>query len=332
MAAARQGRVDGAGDGEHFAAAFAGQPRGDERAALARRLDHQDAARQARHQAVAARKMVALGARAQGQFADQRAVLDDAVRQVAVRGGVDAVDAGAHHGHRAGALLAGQQRAFVGRRVDAQGQAADDAPALAGQVAREGACVVLPAGRGVARAHHRHGGPAQAGGVAVDVQQDGRVGDGQQLLRIGGVGQGQDVVAGLLGPLQRLFDQRRGLVGQWRAQLARDVLRHVARQRGAALGVDLLGHAQRGQQRIGGGGTDAGFLRQAQPGGEFGAGVRERHGVRKKSDGRSVACVRGVRGRMRDFAATLGCCRAAMARPGRPGPRATRRRNPSPCA
>ncbi|CAM3682694.1 hypothetical protein ACMA110817_24400 [Achromobacter marplatensis] len=283
MAAARQRRMDGTGDGEHLASAFARQPRRDERPALLGRFHYQHAARQSGHNAVAFGEVRGQGARAQRKFGNQRALRGDVVRQIAVAGGVDAVDAGAHDRHRARPVRAGVQRAFMRRRIDAQRQSADDAPAVRGQMAGEGAGVFLAPGRGVAGAHDGQRRALQIGRVARHVQQDGRVGDGQQALRIGRVGQRQDVPAGGADPFQCAVHLGRHVLRHGRGQLASQRFGNLADQRRGALRVDLFGQAERAQQHAGGGGTDVGFQGQPQPGGQFGGRMRKRHGQAREA-------------------------------------------------
>ena len=75
VAAARLRRMDRAGDREHVAAGLGGQPRGDQRARLQRRLDHQRAARQPGDDAVALiGKFSAQRRRAERELADEQAV------------------------------------------------------------------------------------------------------------------------------------------------------------------------------------------------------------------------------------------------------------------
>ncbi|MCY1366294.1 hypothetical protein D9M69_531840 [compost metagenome] len=242
--------------------------------------------------------MLGLRARAQRQFGHQRAVRRDAVRQFAVPGGIDAVDARAHDRHGAGAFGAGLQRSFVGSAVDAQGQPADHAPAVGRQVAGERAGVLAAAGRGIARAHHRQRGPLQEGRIAGDVEQDRRVRDREQALGVGGVRERQDVAARIGGPFQRGIDLGRHVGGHRRGQLARERFGHVPRQRRGAVGVYLFGQAERAEQRAGGGGADIRLQGQPQPGGHFGGGLRKRHvaGARERRwRCESVACA--ARGR-----------------------------------
>ncbi|MNI18979.1 hypothetical protein D3C73_724000 [compost metagenome] len=201
----------------------------------------------------------------------------DAVRQVPVTRGVDAVNAGTHDGNRARAIGPRVQRAFVRRGVDAQRQAADHAPAVSGQMAGERSGVLLAARRGVARAHDRQGRPLQEVWVTHHVQQDGRVGDGQEILWISRIGQRHDVAVWALHPLQRPFHQRRHVGRHGRGQLACQRVGQVAGQGGGALRVNLLGQAQRAKQRTGGGGTHVGLQGQPQPGGQFVNSMRKRH-------------------------------------------------------
>jgi len=140
---------DGAGDGHYLASGFQRLTCGDQRAALQGGFYHQAAARQAGDDAVTAWKVLRQRAHAQRKLGQDQALLGNLVRQLAVAGRVDAVDAGADHGD---GMAAGLQCAFVGGGVDTASQTADDGVALCGQPAGKGAGVLFALWRGVAAA------------------------------------------------------------------------------------------------------------------------------------------------------------------------------------
>ena len=114
MAAARQRVVDRARHREHLAVVLGGEPRRDQRTAGERRLDHQRAEAEAGDHAVAARKLSASAGVPSGTRDQRAAAVDDRVREIAVGGRIDAIEAGAEHGQRA---ATGFERAAVrGRR------------------------------------------------------------------------------------------------------------------------------------------------------------------------------------------------------------------------
>ena len=200
----------------------------------------------------------------------------DAVRELAVAGRIDAVDARAHHGDGAAALRARVQRAScAAASMPRASPLTTRQPCDARWRAKARAFSWPP---GVARAHHGQRRALQEGRLARDHQQDGRIGNGQQALRIAGIGQRQDVVVRRLGPFQAAFHLRLHVRRHGRGQLARQRLGQVARQRRGPLRVDLLGQAQRAEQRAGGGRADVRLQGQAQPGGQFGGGLGQGHG------------------------------------------------------
>src|SRR5690606_39356293 len=85
----------------------------------------------------------------------------------------------------------------------------------------------------------------QARRIAIDVQQQRRVGGGQQALGVGWIRQCQDVPARLRHPFQGAGDLVLH-VGRWRRrQLARQFVRDVAGQGGRAQRVDLFRQPER---------------------------------------------------------------------------------------
>ena len=71
VAALRERRMDRAGQREDVAAGFGREPRGDQRPGSCGRLHHDDAARQARDDAIAARELMRTGGRAERQLGDE---------------------------------------------------------------------------------------------------------------------------------------------------------------------------------------------------------------------------------------------------------------------
>ena len=99
---------------KNLAVLFGGETRGDQRARFLRRLDHQNAARHARYDAVAAREMSRLGLGAQGHFRQGRAAINDALIDVGIFLRVDDIRAAGQNRRRAAIDCA-----LVGGPVDA---------------------------------------------------------------------------------------------------------------------------------------------------------------------------------------------------------------------
>ena len=125
-------------------------------------------------------------------------MFDNGQRQFLVPCGVNAVGTGADDGNR---ISARRQRTPVGGCIDSQRQTADDAEAFAGQ--RLGKVLSRLQALRCRIAATDHGQPAllEQGGIAAHVKQAGWVGDFKQGLRVGVVGEGQDVLSRLTGPL-----------------------------------------------------------------------------------------------------------------------------------
>ena len=88
----------------------------------------------------------------------------------------------------------------MGRRIDTQRQAADDAQAGLGQRPGKVFSGFDPGRRGIATANNGQARLVQKSGVAAHVEQAGGIGNFQQACRVIGVGEGQDVLARLIGP------------------------------------------------------------------------------------------------------------------------------------
>ena len=150
VAAARLRRMNGAGNRKDFLALLGRQPRGDERARLQRRLNHQRAPAQTGNDAVALGKVGRQRRRAQGKLADEQALQGNAVRQLQVFFGVDPVQSGADHRNR---RAAAQQRAIVRRAVDAQRQTRHHANTRAAKRLGKLPGIALALRGGIAAAH-----------------------------------------------------------------------------------------------------------------------------------------------------------------------------------
>ena len=135
---------------EHFAALLAGEPRRDQRAGAARRLDDHDADREAGDEPVAAREVARARLPAERHFRHRRALSQHRFQQLLVFGRVNALEPAGEHGNRA----AGEARAMRSG-VDAARQARHDAETVLAQLARE-PLGEFDAGRGgIARADDR---------------------------------------------------------------------------------------------------------------------------------------------------------------------------------
>ena len=230
---ARRRRVDRTRQGEHLAAAFGGQPRGDQAARAQRRLDHQHAARQAGDDAVAAREVVRDARRAERELGKQQAAAADRLVKRPVAGRVDDVHAGAENGdgRGVGPVVERPECAAVGRRVDAQRQAADDGEPRPRQVLRKGLGVGRALLGGAAAADDGQRRAAQQFAPADRKQRRRRVHGRQQKGRVVVVGQRQQRVRRIelepaFGGLHCAGHARRGR----RRKHRRQRLRQVARQ------------------------------------------------------------------------------------------------------
>src|SRR2546430_2483737 len=115
VAAARDRTVDRARDRKHLAPGFRRQARGDERAAVARGLDHQRAEREAADDAVAPREVLTERCGAWRELRHQRAADPNTRREALVLLRIDAIEAGAAHGQRESL---DRQRPFVAGGID----------------------------------------------------------------------------------------------------------------------------------------------------------------------------------------------------------------------
>ena len=141
--------------------------------------------------AVAAREMARLRHGADRHLRDQHAALGDRLVQLAVLLGVDAVDAAAEDGDRAG-----RHGALMGRGVDAARQAGDDDEAALPELQRHVAGEAPAIGRGVARADDGDGRPLQHLSIAADREQGRGVVDRREGGWIVGLAPGDEARAG----------------------------------------------------------------------------------------------------------------------------------------
>ena len=124
---------------------------------------------------------------------------------------IDDVDAAAEHrDRRSGAA----QRAAVRGGVDAERKAARDRQAGVAERAREALGVGRSLRGGVAAADDCEPAAREQRGIAEHVEQRGRIGDLEQLLRVRGIGQGDDRAVGRLDPTERGVDRGGAVVGQ----------------------------------------------------------------------------------------------------------------------
>ena len=121
--ALRERGMDRTRQGEHFAALFAGESRGDERAGRERCLHHEHATGQAAHESVAPREILLLRRRADREFGDHEAARREIVREVAIARRVNAVGPGADDGD---AAAGAGETAAMRRGIDAGRKPADD--------------------------------------------------------------------------------------------------------------------------------------------------------------------------------------------------------------
>ena len=168
-----------AGHRKHFAALFAGKPRGDQRAGAARRFHDHHADRQSRDQPVAARKVARARFPGERHFRNASAFGEDRFQQIAVLGRIDAVMAAGQH--RDGA---GRKTGAVGGGIDAARQSRHGAETGVAQVARQPLGEFDAGRRGVARADNGDQRVRQYGELAAHRQQRRRVVDHLQPRRI----------------------------------------------------------------------------------------------------------------------------------------------------
>ena len=137
-----------AGDGEHLAALFGGDPRRDQRARAMRGFHHDDAERHARDQPVAPRKIPRARHMPERHLGNRSpSALDDLRQQVLMLRRIDPVMSAGQHRHGA-ARDAGAMRGLI----DAAREPGGDDEAGFAEIARERACELQSGARGVARA------------------------------------------------------------------------------------------------------------------------------------------------------------------------------------
>ena len=234
MTAAGDWRMNRAGNGEYLTPLLGGQTGGDQRTALGCRFNHQDAARQAGNDAVAARKVVGDRRGAERKLGHDGAAFGNRDGQLLVARRVNAVGAGPDDGDR---LSLGGEGATVGGCIDTEGEAADNAQALGGQVPGEALGSLDTLRGGIAAADHGDSASVQQVGITANVQYAGWVGDFEQGRRIAAIRQGDDALAGLAGPRQAVLDGFRWCAVEQQIGLVTDDAAHLK----APGGKDRLG-------------------------------------------------------------------------------------------
>ncbi|VWX59772.1 hypothetical protein VARIO8X_20015 [Burkholderiales bacterium 8X] len=280
MAAARLRRVDRPGDGEDLAAEFGRKSGGDKRPRLQGRLDHQRAPREPGNDPVALREVLVEGWRAEGELAHDQAAIGNAVGHRAVLGRVDAVEAGADHGHRGGEVRPGCrfQGAFMRRAVDARGQPRHHAPAGIAEILGERpgvdqalGCRIAAADDGDAAGQRRQ----IETGRADDIQQDRRIGRFEKCGRITRIAERQDPAdrAGIIRrakPFERSRDDRLEVRRHSMQSVGLRQAHHLGQHRGGLV-EDGLRQAEARQQLAGGNVAHAGRQGEPEPPREFGS-------------------------------------------------------------
>ena len=146
-----------------------------------RGLDHDDAERRARDQAIAAGKIVGARHMAERHFGNRAALIEQGGEQVAMLRRIDPVVAAGQHGDRA----ASDRRAMRGL-IDAARQPGDDDEAGIAEIARQLAGEFQSGAGGVARADDRDHRPRQHVRRPAHAEQRRRILERRQPRRIGG--------------------------------------------------------------------------------------------------------------------------------------------------
>ena len=146
--------------------------------------------------------------------------------------------------------------------VDAKRQSGGDGQPAGNQLPAEAGSIVLAGIGRMARADHRQLRNRQGSQVATAVEQQRGGRDLFEQSGIGGVIRTQDMIAGLGGPAQRLFDNRLGP-----SHLLDLSALQTKSSQGAVVGVEQGDNvtAKMGQQASGGDRTDTGDGIQRQP-------------------------------------------------------------------
>ncbi len=196
--------------------------------------------------------------------------------------GIDAIQSGADERHGAAGAL---QRAFMGRPVDAHGQAGHDRQPGLAQEAGKGARVVHALGRGAATAHDGDAGGRQQLDAAQREQQQWRVARLQQQRRIARVAEGDDVARQACGRAVQpaLGGRELGLVARVAPLQRSDDMPAGQRQQRRFVGrKHPLRGTERREQFACGGAADARRGAETKPGGEFVAGQHGRTVLRPR--------------------------------------------------
>ena len=274
--------MDRARNREHLAALVCRGAGGDERARLQRRLHHQGALRQRRHDAIAFGKIGRQRPRAQQELAEHQAVLGNAPQQGAMPLGVDLLQPRADHRDRAARRTGrapqhrASQRALMRSRVHATCQARHHRHPGFTERPGKGMRVVRPLRGGVTAAHHGHRGRLQQTQSPLREQQQRRIGNIQQARRIVRIRQGEQMVPALAIGRGRGRRQPSHRGGALRLQIGGNLRqrRGLARRDQArpSLGARLphrLGRPQTAQQSPRGHRADVGRQHQTQPGAQL---------------------------------------------------------------
>ena len=166
---------------KHLTALFGRHPRRDQRARAVRGLDHDDAERCARYQAVAAWKVAGARHVAERHFGNRAAAFEQRRQQILMLRRIDPVVAACQH--RDGAAF--DRRAMRGL-IDTACQPGDDDEAGIAEIARQLAGEFQPGAGSVARADDRNHRPRRHIGRAAHAEQGRRIVERCQPRRIGG--------------------------------------------------------------------------------------------------------------------------------------------------
>src|SRR5260363_157612 len=231
---------------KHFTARLSRQPRGNQRAGLRRRFNHQRALCKTRNQAVALRKVRSARGRAKRPFGHDCTRRGNLLRKRMVTRRIDKIDARAHH--RDGARTA-LKRALMRCAVDSQRQSRHNAQARIGQRARKLRRILKPLGTCMTASHYRKRGHMEFRQAAAYIQHRRRVGDFKQGARICRVGERHEMMVGCKRPFHRAhMDCIMTVVIARMQNCLRALLAYCMRERGIGLPENLLRQSKGCQQ------------------------------------------------------------------------------------
>ena len=187
MGAAAELAVDAAGDGEHLPSLVGSVVGSDEGAAALGGLGDDDPKGEAADEAVSRAKAAGAGGGAERDLGDDGAASDRLLAQLQSVARIWHVDAA---GEDADGTATGGERAAMGGRVCADGEAADDGDAAGCEVPAEGLRDQTPVGSNAPRAHDGNGRFVAGVEGAADEEDRGRVIDLAQVGRILGAADG----------------------------------------------------------------------------------------------------------------------------------------------